>query len=63
MESCEESGSIDMPFYLDLLKDRIGDHVEMISIVDSGCGNYDTFWITSSLRGSTAMSIEISVIK
>jgi acetylornithine deacetylase/succinyl-diaminopimelate desuccinylase-like protein len=51
MESAEESGSFDMNFYLDLLKDRIGNHVQVVSIVDSGCGNYDSLWLTSSLRG------------
>ena len=52
-----------MPFWLDNLKERIGNNVEVISIVDSGCGNYDTLWVTSSLRGSTAMTLEISVMK
>jgi len=63
MECTEESGSFDMPFWLDNLKERIGNNVEVISIVDSGCGNYDTLWVTSSLRGSTAMTLEISVMK
>lgn len=53
MESAEESGSIDMNYYLDILKDRIGNHVKIIFVVDSGAGNYDTLWITSSLRGCT----------
>ena len=35
MESSEESGSPDMPFYLNKLKDRIGNNVKVVFIVDS----------------------------
>jgi acetylornithine deacetylase/succinyl-diaminopimelate desuccinylase-like protein len=41
MESQEESGSDDILSYMSLLKDRIGNHVKVIGIIDSGCGNYD----------------------
>ena len=30
METDEESGSIDMDYYLDLLKEKIGDNIKMI---------------------------------
>ena len=51
MESDEESSSKDMPFYLKFLKKRIGKYVKSIWIVDCGIGDYEHFWITTSLRG------------
>jgi acetylornithine deacetylase/succinyl-diaminopimelate desuccinylase-like protein len=59
MESDEESGSGDMDYYMDTLKERIGNHVKMIWILDSGAGNYDTLWITNSLRGFVAVNLEV----
>jgi len=59
MESDEESGSKDMTYYMDTLKERIGDKVSNVWIVDSGAGNYETFWLTNSLRGSCAVELEI----
>jgi acetylornithine deacetylase/succinyl-diaminopimelate desuccinylase-like protein len=41
MESEEESGSTNVLFYIEKLKERIGDHVKVIGIIDSGTGNYD----------------------
>ena len=40
IEACEESGSFDLPFYIDALSDRIG-HTSLVICLDSGCGNYD----------------------
>src|SRR5262249_8953519 len=45
IESCEESGSPDLPEYLDLLAPRFGD-VALVAGLDSGCGNYDQLWGT-----------------
>jgi acetylornithine deacetylase/succinyl-diaminopimelate desuccinylase-like protein len=50
IEACEESGSGDLPAYIDLLKDRLG-QPSLIVCLDSGCGNYEQLWMTSSLRG------------
>ncbi len=50
IETCEESGSPDLPAYLELLAPRFGD-VGLVAGLDSGCGNYDQLWITTSLRG------------
>ena len=61
MESCEESGSVDMDYYLDHLKERIDDHVECVLVVDSGALNYDTLWVTSSLRGIIQIVLDIQV--
>ncbi len=50
IEACEESGSFDLPAYVEHLAPRIG-IPSLIICLDSGCGNYDQFWITTSLRG------------
>ncbi len=60
IESCEESGSFDLPAYLELLGPRMGD-VKLVMGLDSGCGNYDQLWVTTSLRGLVGgiLSVEI----
>ncbi len=60
IETCEESGSFDLPAYLDLVKPRLGD-VRLVIGLDSGCGNYDQLWVTTSLRGLVGgvLSVEI----
>ena len=60
IETCEESGSPDLPAYLELLAPRFGD-VGLVVGLDSGCGNYEQLWMTTSLRGiaSGALTVEI----
>jgi acetylornithine deacetylase/succinyl-diaminopimelate desuccinylase-like protein len=50
IECCEESGSYDLPAYLDALAPRIG-APDFVVGLDSGCGNYGQLWSTTSLRG------------
>jgi acetylornithine deacetylase/succinyl-diaminopimelate desuccinylase-like protein len=50
IEACEESGSYDLPYYIDALAARIG-KPSLVVCLDSGCGNYDQLWCTTSLRG------------
>ena len=50
IETCEESGSYDLPPYLDALAERMGD-VGLVVALDSGAGSYDELWATTSLRG------------
>ena len=50
IEASEESGSPDLPAYIDALADRIGTP-SLVICLDSGCGNYDQLWCTTSLRG------------
>src|SRR5579864_116507 len=40
IETCEESGSSDLPVYLEALKQRLGD-VTLVVCLDSGAANYD----------------------
>lgn len=62
IESCEESGSYDLPYYMDLLAHRIGDP-SLVICLDSGCGNYDQLWCTTSLRGLAAGVLSIDVLR
>ena len=50
IETSEESGSRDLLPYIDALKERLGD-VALVVCLDSGAGNYDQLWLTTSLRG------------
>src|SRR5690606_22965744 len=61
IEGCEESGSYDLPYYIDALKDRIGSP-SLVVCLDSGCGNYDQLWCTTSLRGVIAATVQVDVL-
>lgn len=62
IEACEESGSPDLPFYMDHLQDRIGEP-DLVICLDSGCGNYDQLWCTTSLRGLIGGELKIEVLE
>ncbi|HTT78660.1 MAG TPA: M20/M25/M40 family metallo-hydrolase, partial [Stellaceae bacterium] len=53
IEACEESGSVDLPPYIEHLAARIG-RPSLVVCLDSGCGNYEQLWMTTSLRGIAA---------
>ena len=40
IEACAESGSYDLPYYIDHLAARLG-NPSLVVCLDSGCGNYD----------------------
>jgi len=61
IEACEESGSFDLPFYIDHLRDRIG-IPSLVVCLDSGAGNYDQLWLTVSLRGMAAGTLRADVL-
>jgi acetylornithine deacetylase/succinyl-diaminopimelate desuccinylase-like protein len=61
IEACEESGSYDLPPYIDHLKDRIG-KPSLVVCLDSGAGNYEQLWLTVSLRGMAAGTLRADVI-
>ena len=50
IEASEESGSPDLPAYIAHFSDRIGTP-DLVVCLDSGCGNYEQLWLTTSLRG------------
>ncbi len=62
IEGCEESGSFDLPFYLDALSGRLGTPSLVVGL-DSGCGNYDQLWGTTSLRGLIAGSLSVELLR
>lgn len=61
IEACEESGSYDLPFYVDHLAERIGSP-SLVICLDSGCGNYDQLWLTTSLRGLAGGRLTVEVL-
>ncbi len=61
VEASEESGSPDLPAHVEALADTLGD-VSLVVCLDSGCGNYDTLWLTSSLRGMLAATVTVDVL-
>jgi acetylornithine deacetylase/succinyl-diaminopimelate desuccinylase-like protein len=62
IECCEESGSYDLPAYLDALHARIG-KPDLVIGLDSGCGNYEQLWMTTSLRGIAAGTLSVEVLR
>lgn len=61
VETCEESGSYDLLPYIDALRDRLG-NVALVVCLDSGAGNYDQLWMTTSLRGMVSGTLEVQVL-
>lgn len=61
IEACEESGSYDLPFYIDHLKDRIGTP-SLVVCLDSGAGNYDQLWVTTTLRGMVGGTLRVDIL-
>src|SRR6516162_2812666 len=61
IEACEESGSYDLPYYVDHLAQRIGSP-SLVVCLDSGCGNYDQLWLTTSLRGLVSGELKVRVL-
>jgi acetylornithine deacetylase/succinyl-diaminopimelate desuccinylase-like protein len=61
IEACEESGSFDLPAYIDHLAPRIG-QLSLVVCLDSGCANYDQLWSTTSLRGNLTGNLEVSLL-
>ena len=61
IETCEESGSYDLLPYVDALRARLGD-VGLVICLDSGAGNYDQLWLTTSLRGLAGGTLKGEVL-
>lgn len=62
IEASEESGSYDLPYYMAKLKERIG-NPGLIICLDSGCGNYEQMWLTTSLRGILGGRLRVQISK
>ena len=61
IETSEESGSRDLLPYLDALKTRMG-NVALVVCLDSGAGNYDQLWLTTSLRGMASGTLKVEIL-
>ena len=61
IETCEESGSPDLPLYVDALRARLG-HIGLVVCLDSGAGNYDQLWLTTSLRGNVTGTLKVEIL-
>ncbi|GMU05114.1 M20 family metallopeptidase [Corallococcus caeni] len=61
IEACEESGSYDLPAYIEALAPRIG-KPSLVVCLDSGCANYDQLWMTTSLRGMVAGNLRVDIL-
>jgi acetylornithine deacetylase/succinyl-diaminopimelate desuccinylase-like protein len=61
IETSEESGSPDLLPYVDALRSRLGD-VALVICLDSGAGNYDQLWLTTSLRGMASGTLKVEIL-
>ncbi len=61
IETCEESGSYDLLPYVDALRTRLGE-VALVVCLDSGAGNYDQLWLTTSLRGLVGGVLKVEIL-
>jgi acetylornithine deacetylase/succinyl-diaminopimelate desuccinylase-like protein len=62
IEGSEESGSSDLPFYIEHLRERIGTP-SLVVCLDSGAGNYEQLWCTTSLRGLVVGNLHVDLIR
>ena len=61
VETCEESGSADLPAYMDALAPRLGTP-GLVICLDASCGNYDQLWTATSLRGLVSGELSVEVL-
>jgi acetylornithine deacetylase/succinyl-diaminopimelate desuccinylase-like protein len=61
IEASEESGSPDLPFYFEALSKRIGTP-DVVVCLDSGCGDYNRLWLTTSLRGLVIGYLKVAIL-
>ena len=61
IEGSEESGSIDLPAYVEHLGARLGTP-DLVICLDAECGNYEQLWLTSSLRGNLTGTLSVDVL-
>ncbi|MBX9765040.1 M20/M25/M40 family metallo-hydrolase [Patescibacteria group bacterium] len=61
IEASEESGSPDLPAHLEQLAGRIGSPDAVICL-DSGAGDYERFWETTSLRGIVIGTLKVDTL-
>ena len=61
IEASEESGSPDLPAYIEAFADRIGTP-DLVVCLDSGCATWDRLWLTTSLRGLVSFTLTVRML-
>jgi acetylornithine deacetylase/succinyl-diaminopimelate desuccinylase-like protein len=61
IEGSEESGSVDLPAYVEHLAERLGTP-DLVICLDAECGNYEQFWLTTSLRGNLVGTLSVDIL-
>ena len=61
VEFSEESGSPDLPAYMEHFAEAIG-RPDLVICLDSGAGNYEQLWSTTSLRGMVGGTLRADVL-
>jgi len=62
VEFSEESGSPDLPAYLETYGHLIG-KPKLVIALDSGAGDYERLWSTTSLRGVVGCVVDVQVLE
>lgn len=61
IEGCEESGSYDLPYYIDFLSEEIRTP-DVVVTLDAEAGNYEQLWLTTSLRGMLMGTLRVDIL-
>jgi acetylornithine deacetylase/succinyl-diaminopimelate desuccinylase-like protein len=61
IEGREESDGADIAWYLHTLRERLG-HISLVLCLDSGAGDYERLWLTTSLRGLAGGILKVEVL-
>lgn len=62
LETGEESGSPDLPAYIEHLGDRLGD-ISLVVCLDAGGDDYERLWLDNSLRGLVQATVTVTVLE
>ncbi|WP_370969645.1 M20/M25/M40 family metallo-hydrolase [Amycolatopsis sp. cg9] len=61
LETGEESGSPDLPAYVEHLADKIGE-VSLVVCLDAGGSDYERLWLVTSLRGMLHLDVNVQLL-
>jgi len=62
IEGSEESGSDDLPDYVELMARRLDRNPGLIAALDSTAGDYDRLWTTTSVRGQVQGVLHVQTL-
>jgi len=61
LETGEESGSPDLPVYIEHLAERLGE-VSLVICLDAGGTDYERLWLVTSLRGMVHLTVTVQLL-